>query len=92
MSRDEPPGPLRQSCNPWTIVDLVFRYLADEGLHPVLGETGNPGEPAAQLLRALGIVPETGGDQRARDAARAELARLRAALEEHIGPAADVSD
>ena len=31
-----------ETYNPWSIVNLVFRHLADEGLHPVLGD-GRPG-------------------------------------------------
>ena len=49
-------GP-EETYNPWSIVNLVFRHLADEGLHPVLGEAGDPGAPAAALLRAFGITP-----------------------------------
>ena len=29
-----------ETYNPWSVVNLVFRLLASEGLHPVLGETG----------------------------------------------------
>ena len=39
-----------ETFNPWSIVNLVFNHLAEEGLHPVLGETGDPGDrgrPAA---------------------------------------------
>jgi hypothetical protein len=46
-----------ETFNPWSIVNLVFHHLADEGLHPVLGEAGDPGAPAAGLLRALGLKP-----------------------------------
>jgi len=46
-----------ETFNPWTIVNLVFNHLAEHGLHPVLGEAGDPAEPAAALLRALGIEP-----------------------------------
>src|ERR1700757_4401836 len=53
-----------ETYNPWSIVNLVFRHLADEGLHPVLGETGDPGAPAAALLRALGITPSTEGSKK----------------------------
>ena len=70
-----------ETYNPWSIVNLVFRHLADEGLHPVLGEPGDPGMPAAELLRALGITPRpraTAGHRQVSD----ELARLRAAFEE----------
>ena len=42
-----------ETFNPWSIVNLVFNHLAEEGLHPVLGESGDPGKPAAELLRAL---------------------------------------
>ena len=44
-----------ETFNPWSVVNLVFEHLAAQGLHPVLGETGDPGKPAADLLRALGI-------------------------------------
>ena len=46
-----------ETFNPWTVVNLVFHHLADNGLHPVLGEAGDPAVPAAALLRALGIEP-----------------------------------
>ena len=39
-----------EKYNPWTVVNLVFRHLADEGLHPVLGEAGDPSAAAAELL------------------------------------------
>ena len=48
-------SPDPETYNPWSIVNLVFHHLAREGLHPVLGEAGDPGAPAADLLRALGI-------------------------------------
>lgn len=68
--------------NPWTIVNLVFRHLADQGLRPVLGETGDPGKPAAELLRALGITPTVEGDTRVPARAKDRLAELRAAYEQ----------
>src|SRR5713226_2073447 len=37
-----------ETYNPWSIVNLVFRHLADEGLHPVLGESGDPGRSATE--------------------------------------------
>lgn len=46
-----------ETFNPWTVVNLVFNHLAEHGLHPVLGEAGDPAVPAAALLRALGIEP-----------------------------------
>ncbi|HVQ89507.1 MAG TPA: hypothetical protein VMU51_00600 [Mycobacteriales bacterium] len=68
-----------ETYNPWTVVNLVFHHLAEQGLHPVLGEAGDPGPPAAALLRALGIRPAAEGDRRlAEDIAR-QLAQLRAA-------------
>jgi len=36
----------RETFNPWTVVNLVFHHLAENGLHPVLGETGDPAVPA----------------------------------------------
>jgi hypothetical protein len=69
----------RERFNPWTIVNLVFHHLADEGLHPVLGEAGNPGAPAAELLAALGIEPVAEGNEKAVEQVRVQLAELRAA-------------
>jgi hypothetical protein len=60
--------------NPWTIVNLVFHHLVDEGLHPILGDSGNPGEPAAALLAALGVEPVVEGS-RSRQRADAGAAR-----------------
>ena len=57
-----------ETYNPWTVVNLVFHHLADQGLHPVLGEAGDPGAPAADLLRAFGIRPAAEGNQRSRRA------------------------
>ncbi len=36
---------------------MVFDHLVANGLHPVLGETGDPSGPATDLLRALGVEP-----------------------------------
>lgn len=69
-----------ETYNPWTVVDLVFRHLADQGLHPVLGGTGNPGEAAADLLRARGLRPAAEGDARVGVATKERLAELRAAM------------
>ena len=66
-----------ESYNPWTVVHLVFEHLADVGLHPVLGATGHPGEPAAELLRCLGIRPDPQGDQRIAQQTQETLAELR---------------
>ena len=70
--------------NPWTIVNLVFGHLVEQGYHPVLGDSGHPGEPAAQLLRALGITPVVGGtDERVIQENRTKLAQM---LEQEFGP------
>ena len=34
-----------ETYNPWSIVNLVFEHLAEQGLHPILGEGGDPGAP-----------------------------------------------
>lgn len=70
-----------ETYNPWSIVNLVFHHLAKEGLHPVLGETGDPGAPAAALLRALGITPASEGSRQASAQTKEELSRLREAFE-----------
>ncbi|MGD0706534.1 MAG: hypothetical protein ABSA02_42480 [Trebonia sp.] len=70
-----------ETFNPWSIVNLVFRHLADEGLHPVLGESGDPGKPAAELLRALGITPAFESRPHVLTGVSDQLAQLRAAFE-----------
>jgi hypothetical protein len=72
--------PAYERYNPWTVVNLVFHHLVDEGLHPILGESGNPGAPAAELLIALGIEPAAEGSHQAREQVRAQLDELRAAV------------
>ena len=46
-----------ETYNPWSVVNLVFHHLADGGLHPVLGESGDPNKAASDLLIAMGITP-----------------------------------
>jgi hypothetical protein len=70
-----------ETYNPWSVVNLVFRHLASAGLHPVLGEAGDPGAPAAELLRAFGITPAAEGNRQVSARTRDELARLRDAFE-----------
>jgi hypothetical protein len=70
-----------ETFNPWSIVNLVFHHLAAEGLHPVLGEAGDPGGPAADLLRALGITPAAEGNRQASEQTKQDLAAIRAAFE-----------
>ena len=73
-------GPQAETYSPWTVVNMVFSHLVDAGLHPTLGAAGHPGEPAAALLRALGIVPSVEGDARAYEEMRQHLAELRAVM------------
>ncbi len=75
--RDEP---TRETFNPWSIVNLVFHHLADQGLHPVLGEAGDPGPPAAELLRSLGIQPAPEGNMQVSRDVRDHLAEIRSAM------------
>ena len=75
----------QETYNPWSIVNLVFRHLADEGLHPVLGEAGDPGAPAAALLRALGVTPSSDGNKKVTRRVNDELARLREQFEAEHG-------
>jgi hypothetical protein len=78
-----------ETYNPWSIVNLVFRHLADEGLHPVLGEAGDPGKPAVELLRALGITPAFESRPHVVTGVSDELAQLRAAFEAGHDPGHD---
>jgi hypothetical protein len=76
-----PLAPEQETFNPWSIVNLVFHHLAGEGLHPVLGEAGDPGAPAADLLRALGITPAAEGNRMESEQRKQRLAEIRAAFE-----------
>jgi len=69
-----------ETFNPWTVVNMVFHKLVDEGLHPVLGATGDPGGPAAELLRALGIQPAAEGNRQVTRDIRDHLAVLRSTV------------
>jgi len=69
-----------ETYNPWSVVNLVFTHLADEGLHPVLGETGDPGEPARALLVALGIQPAAEGNREVIRGVHEHLAQIRAVM------------
>jgi hypothetical protein len=77
MPQDRPSA---ETYSPWTIVNMVFQYLVDQGLHPTLGEGGDPAHPAEELLRALGIVPSSEGDSRLSQDVHRQLADLRAAM------------
>jgi hypothetical protein len=69
-----------ESYNPWSIVNLVFHHLAEQGLHPVLGESGDPGRPARELLLALGIEPAAEGNRQITVNVHSELEELRIAV------------
>ena len=69
-----------ETFNPWSIVNVVFHHLADQGLHPTLGDGGDPGEPAAQLLRCLGIEPAAEGNREIARNVNDQLAKIRAAM------------
>jgi hypothetical protein len=73
-------GSEAETYNPWSVVNLVFTHLAEEGLHPVLGESGDPGPPARALLLALGIEPAAEGNREVMRAVRAHLAEIRAVM------------
>jgi len=78
---EQPPErALEETFNPWTVVNLVFTRLVDEGLHPVLGESGDPGPPARALLEALGIQPAPEGNREVMRDVHAHLAEIRAAM------------
>ncbi len=69
-----------ETYNPWSVVNLVFMHLSDQGLHPVLGERGDPGPPARALLEALGIEPAAEGNREVMRDVRAHLAEIRAVM------------
>jgi hypothetical protein len=69
-----------ETYNPWTVVHVVFAHLAAAGLHPVLGESGDPGEPARALLTALGIQPAAEGNREVMRRVHEHLAEIRTAV------------
>ncbi|WP_310528111.1 hypothetical protein [Nocardioides sp.] len=72
--------PSDESYNPWSVVNLVFTHLADQGLHPVLGESGDPAAPARELLNALGIEPAAEGNREVMRDVHLHLAQIRAVM------------
>jgi len=76
----EPEQSQVETFNPWSIVNLVFQHLAAEGLHPTLGDGGDPGGPAAELLRCMGITPASEGNRHVSDQVQDRLAELRDAV------------
>ncbi len=69
-----------ETFNQWSIVNLVFEHLTDQGLHPTLGQGGDPGAPAAELLRCLGIAPAPEGNRHVAETVQDRLAELRSAV------------
>jgi hypothetical protein len=69
-----------QTFNPWSVVHLVFDHLVANGLQPVLGETGDPSQPATDLLRALGVEPGPERPGHTRTDVSQQLSELRASM------------
>lgn len=69
-----------QTYNPWSIVHLVFEHLSTEGLHPTLGDGGDPGVHAEALLRALAVEPTVEGNRAVRRDVHRHLAEIRAVM------------
>ncbi|MFC4947750.1 hypothetical protein [Pseudonocardia sp. GCM10023141] len=69
--------PAAETFSPWTVVNLVFHHLVDQGLHPVLGEGGDPAVPATALLRTLGIDPGRNDETVTSATVQDELAAIR---------------
>jgi hypothetical protein len=81
QERQDPYHPqAEETYNPWSVVNLVFHHLADQGLHPVLGGTGDPGAPAAELLKAFGIQPAAEGNRHISRDIQQHLTQIRSAV------------
>ncbi len=76
----EPKLSAAETFNPWSVVNVVFHHPAEKGLHPVLGDAGDPAGPAADLLRALGIQPGPERSEHTRQEIHQHLADLREAV------------
>jgi hypothetical protein len=72
--------PEAETFNPWSVVNLVFHHLVDQGLHPVLGESGDPAPHAAALLVALGVEPAAEGNRQVMRDVHEHLATIRTAV------------
>ena len=77
---EQPDEAGQETFNPWSVVNLVFHHLADQGLHPILGDGGDPGAPAAELLRRLGIEPAAEGNREVSLGIQQKLAEIRTAV------------
>jgi len=77
MTRSAETSNTGETFNPWSVVNLVFDHLVANGLHPVLGETGDPSRPATDLLRALGVEPGPERPPHTRTDVSQQLAELR---------------
>lgn len=69
-----------ETFNPWSVVHLVFEHLCAEGLHPTLGDGGDPAAAAAALLTCLSIHPTPEGNREIMRAVRSHLEEMRAAV------------
>ena len=76
----EPAESTCETFNPWSIVNLVFEHLAGAGLHPTRGAGGDPGAPAAELLKCMGITPAAEGNRQVASKVQDRLAELRDAV------------
>ena len=70
-----------ETFNPWSIVNLVFHHLAEEGLHPVLGEAGDPGNPRLTCCGRSASSPPRRATGWKSDQRKQRLAEIRAAFE-----------
>lgn len=66
-----------QTFNPWSVVNLVFTHLVDQGLRPTFGDGGDPAPAARALLEALGVQPSHEGNQQVVRDVRDHLSEIR---------------
>ena len=69
-----------ETYNPWSVVNLVFHHLAEQGLHPILGGAGDPGAPAAAAAAGAGHRAGRGGQPAGHADVEQHLAEIRAAV------------
>src|SRR5579875_1038869 len=72
---EQPAEGRQETFNPWSIVNVVFHHLADQGLHPILGKLGTPESPPRNCSDAWASSPPPREISRSRGMSRTSSPR-----------------